>query len=113
MATPEHDKPRRKASAPRAVATDFLPGMVARLRDQLQPFAASEARVMGQALEVEYATFDASFSMFGVILYPDWRRGMGEPVRATRPCGRVVLATWVNSRALARRPFSCKRIPPP
>ena len=90
----------------RVLATDFSPGMVARLRDRLQPFAGSEARVMdGQALEVEDATFDASFSVFGVMLFPDWRRGMAELVRATRPGGRVIIATWANPEGAGPMPL--------
>ena len=90
----------------RVLATDFSPGMVARLRDRLQPFAGSEARVMdGQALEVEDASFDASFSVFGVMLFPDWRRGMAELVRATRPGGRVIMATWVNPEGAGPTPL--------
>ena len=89
----------------RVLATDSSPGMVARLRERLQPYAGSEARVMdGQALEVEDATFDASFSAFGVMLFPDWRRGMAELVRATRPGGRVVLTTWVNPEGAGPSP---------
>lgn len=81
----------------RVLATDFSPGMVARLRERLEPFSGSEARVMdGQALEVEDATFDASFSVFGVMMFPDWRRGMAELVRATRPGGQVIVVNWVN-----------------
>ncbi|XYH95335.1 class I SAM-dependent methyltransferase [Sorangium sp. So ce1128] len=107
----------------RVLATDFSPGMVARLRDRLQPFAGSEARVMdGQALTVEDATFDASFSVFGVMLFPDWRRGLAELVRATRPGGRVIMATWVNPEGAGptplflqayRRAFPGAAIPPP
>ncbi|HTN89934.1 MAG TPA: class I SAM-dependent methyltransferase [Sorangium sp.] len=107
----------------RVLATDFSPGMVARLRDRLQPFPASEARMMdGQALAVEDATFDASFSIFGVMLFPDWRRGLAELVRATRPGGRVIMATWVNPEGAGpaplflqayRRAFPGAAIPPP
>lgn len=81
----------------RVLATDSSPGMVARLRERLEPLAGSEARVMdGQALALEDATFDASFSVFGVMLFPEWRRGLAELVRVTRPGGRVIVATWVN-----------------
>ncbi|MGK4003675.1 methyltransferase domain-containing protein [Sorangium sp. So ce1036] len=90
----------------RVLATDSSPGMVARLRERLDPFAGSEARVMdGQALEVEDATFDASFSVFGVMLFPEWRRGLAELVRATRPGGRVIVATWVNPEGAGPAPL--------
>ncbi len=62
----------------RVLATDISRGMAARLRERLQPFAGSEARVMdGQALEVE-GDLDVSCSVFGVTDVPDWRRGMAE-----------------------------------
>jgi SAM-dependent methyltransferase len=107
----------------RVLATDFSPGMVARLRERLAPFAVSEACVMdGQALEVEDAVFDASFSIFGVMLFPSFQRGMAELVRATRPGGRVIVATWVNPegagpaplfRQAYRRAFPEAALPPP
>jgi ubiquinone/menaquinone biosynthesis C-methylase UbiE len=54
-----------------------------------------EARVMdGQALALEDASFDAVFSVFGVIMFPDWRKGLGEMARVTRPGGFGVVATW-------------------
>ncbi len=80
------------------LATDFSPGMVA-------PIAAAapanvEAKVMdGQALDLPDAGFDASFSIFGVILFPDWRKGLAEMARVTRPGGLGVLATWRSEGA--------------
>ncbi|AUX21850.1 ubiquinone biosynthesis protein UbiE [Sorangium cellulosum] len=90
----------------RVLATDISRGMVARLRERLQPFAGCEARVMdGQALEVEDASFDASFSVFGVMMFPDWRRGMAELVRAIRPGGRVIVAAWANPEGAGPMPL--------
>jgi SAM-dependent methyltransferase len=107
----------------RVLATDFSPGMVARLGERLRPFVGSMARVMdGQALDVEDATFDASFSVFGVMLFPDWRRGLAELIRATRPGGRVVIATWADPEGAGpikpfmqayRSAFRHAAIPPP
>jgi SAM-dependent methyltransferase len=90
----------------RVLATDFSPGMVARLRERLALFAGSEARVMdGQALEVEDAAFDASFSIFGVMMFPSFQRGLAELARATRPGGRVIVATWVNPEGAGPAPL--------
>jgi ubiquinone/menaquinone biosynthesis C-methylase UbiE len=82
----------------KVLATDFSPGMVARI------VAAGvhnvEARVMdGQALDLPDATFDAVFSIFGVIMFPDWRRGLAEMARVTRPDGHGVVATWQDRGA--------------
>jgi SAM-dependent methyltransferase len=79
------------------LAIDVSPAMVERLRERLEPFAGCDAQVMdGQALGVEDATFDASFSIFGVLLFADWRGGLAELVRATRPGGKVVVASWAD-----------------
>jgi ubiquinone/menaquinone biosynthesis C-methylase UbiE len=75
------------------LATDFSPGMVACVAAAGLPNV--EARVMdGQALDLPDARFDAAFSIFGVIMFPDWRKGLAEMRRVTKPggYGAVVLA---------------------
>ncbi|MFZ5729385.1 class I SAM-dependent methyltransferase [Phenylobacterium sp.] len=80
------------------LATDFSPGMVARIAAQGLPDV--EARVMdGQALTLPDGGFDAVFSIFGVIMFPDWRKGLSEMARVTRPGGYGVVATWRGSGA--------------
>lgn len=75
------------------LATDFSPGMVARIA--ATNLSNVETRVMdGQALALEDASFDAVFSIFGVIMFPDWRKGLAEMARVTRPGGHGVIATW-------------------
>jgi ubiquinone/menaquinone biosynthesis C-methylase UbiE len=75
------------------LATDFSPGMVARIAAANLPNV--EARIMdGQALALEDGSFDAVFSIFGVIMFPDWRKGLAEMARVTRPGGHGVVATW-------------------
>lgn len=75
------------------LATDFSPGMVARIAAAGLPNV--EARVMdGQALQLPNDAFDAVFSIFGVIMFPDWRKGLAEMARVTRPGGQGVVATW-------------------
>ncbi len=82
----------------RVLATDFSPGMVARIAAANRPNV--EARVMdGQALALPDAAFDAVFSIFGVIMFPDWRKGLSEMARVTRPGGRGVVATWRDDGA--------------
>jgi SAM-dependent methyltransferase len=53
----------------------------------------------GQALALPDAAFDAVFSIFGVIMFPDWRRGLAEMARVTRPGGTGVVATWQDRGA--------------
>jgi ubiquinone/menaquinone biosynthesis C-methylase UbiE len=80
------------------LATDFSPGMIARIAAKNIPNV--EARVMdGQALALKDASFDAVFSIFGVIMFPDWRKGIAEMARVTRPGGHGVIATWRENGA--------------
>lgn len=82
----------------RVLATDFSPGMVARIAAAGLPNV--EARAMdGQALDLPEASFDAVFSIFGVIMFPDWRKGLTEMARVTRPGGHGVIATWQSRGA--------------
>lgn len=82
----------------KVLATDFSPGMVARIAAAGLPNV--EARVMdGQALDLPDAEFDAVFSIFGVIMFPDWRRGLAEMARVTRREGLGVVATWQDRGA--------------
>ncbi|GGI76295.1 hypothetical protein GCM10007973_11450 [Polymorphobacter multimanifer] len=80
------------------LATDFSAGMVARIAAAAMPNV--EARVMdGQALDLPDASFDAVFSIFGVIMFPDWRKGLAEMARVTRLGGCGVVATWQDHGA--------------
>ncbi|MBO9621449.1 MAG: class I SAM-dependent methyltransferase [Sphingomonas sp.] len=75
------------------LATDFSPGMVARIAAHGLPNV--EAQVMdGQALDLPDASFDTVYSIFGVIMFLDRRKGLAEMARVTRPGGRGVVATW-------------------
>jgi len=80
------------------LATDFSPGMVAHIAAANLPNV--ETRVMdGQALALEDGHFDAVFSIFGVIMFPDWRKGLSEMARVTRAGGYGVVATWQDRGA--------------
>lgn len=75
------------------LATDFSLGMVASIEREKIPNI--ETRVMdGQALDLPDRAFDAVFSIFGVMMFPDWRKGLAEMHRVTRPGGFGVVATW-------------------
>lgn len=87
--------PAARAGA-RVLATDIAPAMVERLLERARSEGLSDldARVMdGQALDLADDTFDLAGSQFGVMLFPDLPRGLGEMVRVTRPGGRVVVVT--------------------
>lgn len=48
----------------------------------------------GQALPYEAASFDAAFSMFGLIFFPDRAKGFTELTRVLKPGGRCVVSSW-------------------
>ncbi len=79
------------------LATDIAPVMVERLEARAREEGLSnlEARVMdGHALELEKGTFDISGSQFGVMLFPDLKRGLSEMTRVTRPGGCVLMVAF-------------------
>ncbi|MBR1158129.1 methyltransferase domain-containing protein [Bradyrhizobium elkanii] len=81
-------------------AIDFSAGMVARVR--AHDVANIEARQMdGQALDLPDAAFDAAVSVFGVMLFPDWRAGLCEMARVTRSGGSAAIAVWKSADGAA------------
>lgn len=81
------------AKGAEVTAIDFSPGMIARV--SAQNLARVSAHVMdGQALDLPDGSFDVSVSVFGVVLFPDWRRGLREMARVTRSGGTGIIATW-------------------
>jgi SAM-dependent methyltransferase len=84
-------------------AIDFAPAMLAALnaRAAAAGIRNVEARVGdGQALPFADGTFDAAYSMFGLIFFPDRARGLREMARVLRPGGRAVVASWPPSDRL-------------
>jgi SAM-dependent methyltransferase len=47
-----------------------------------------------QQLPLEDGSFDAAFSLFGVVNVPDWRRALRELARVTRADGHGCISTW-------------------
>ena len=85
------------------LATDFAPGMVARLRERIAAtrLTGISAEVMdGQALAVPDAWFDASASILGLIFFPDIPRGISELRRVLRSNGRTAIVCWNDPRRL-------------
>ncbi len=86
-----------KAGA-QVLATDFSPAMVARIAAFGLPNI--NAQVMdGQSLALDDGSFDAVFSIFAVIMFPDWRKGLSEMARVTRAGGFGVVASWQKQGA--------------
>jgi SAM-dependent methyltransferase len=85
-------------TAARVDALDFSAEMLARMRARLEGdhvgnVVAHEGD--GQALPFADASFDAGFSMFGLMFFPDRARGFAELARVLRPGARAVVSSWL------------------
>lgn len=83
----------------RVSAIDISEGMLAELRRR-----AGEAGLMdlievhhgdAQRLPFESGAYDAAFSMFGLMFFPDRHAGLLEMKRVLKPGGRAVISSWV------------------
>ncbi|MEV6773477.1 methyltransferase domain-containing protein [Nocardia sp. NPDC051030] len=80
-------------------AIDFSPLMIDRLRANAQAAGRTniDAEVGdGQALPYRDDAFDAGFSMFGLMFFPDRARGFAELFRVLRPGGLAVVSSWAS-----------------
>jgi SAM-dependent methyltransferase len=83
------------ARGARVSAVDFSPQMIAELEKRAQGTHELEVRVAdGHALPFADAAYDAAFSMFGLIFFPDRALGLAELHRVLRGAGRVVISSW-------------------
>jgi SAM-dependent methyltransferase len=88
-----------------AHALDFSADMLAELKTRLAQHGIHNVVPRegdGQALPFRDAEFDAAFSMFGLIFFPDRGAGLRELVRVLRPGGRAVISSW---QPMARVPL--------
>ncbi len=87
-------------AAPRVAhvdARDFSPAMVERLRARAAAAGLSniDARVGdGEALPYPERSFDAAFSMFGLIFFPHRDRGFAELRRVLKPGRPAIVSSW-------------------
>ena len=81
-------------------AIDFAPGMVARVAAHGHRHITA-LQMDGQALALADNGFDIVASVFGVMLFPDWRAGLAEMARVCRPGGSAVVAVWRNPEGAA------------
>lgn len=85
-------------NAARVTAVDFSPEMIAHLRARISAEGLSNVEVHtgdGQALDLTDASFDAAFSMFGLMFFPDRGRGLREIRRVLASDGSVTIASWL------------------
>lgn len=91
------------------LATDFSAGMVSAVLSHGLPNV--DALVMdGQALDLPDACFDAAFSIFGIMLFPDWRKGLAEMARVVRPGGLGCVASWKHPAGAAANLLLADRV---
>jgi ubiquinone/menaquinone biosynthesis C-methylase UbiE len=81
-------------------AIDFAPAMVMRVAAHAHP-RVTALQMDGQALDLPDDAFDVVASVFGVMLFPDWRAGLAEMARVCRPGGRVVVVVWSDPEGAA------------
>lgn len=78
-------------------ALDFSENMISILRQRAADAGlANIAPSVGDGRDLPYrdATFDAAFSMFGLMFFPDRARGFGEIFRTLKPGGRACVSSW-------------------
>ena len=93
------------ANAARVDAVDFSPGMIEQVRARCaqEGIANVHAAVMdGQALMFADRSFDAAFSLFVFMFFPDRARAFRELYRVLAEGGRAVITTWAP---IERRPW--------
>jgi ubiquinone/menaquinone biosynthesis C-methylase UbiE len=81
----------------RVDAVDFSPAMLAELERRKDAAGLTNIVVQhadGQALPFDDETFDAAFSMFGLIFFPDRALGFSEMHRTLKLGGAAVISTW-------------------
>lgn len=79
------------------LGVDISPVMIERLKARADEEGLSNLKgeVMdGHNLELNDDTFDIAGSQFGVMLFPEFHRGISELVRVTRPGGTVFLVAF-------------------
>lgn len=81
----------------RVSAVDFADSMVHILKQRVADAGLTHIDAQaadGQALPFPEDTFDAAFSMFGLMFFPDRNRGFRELRRVLKPSRRAVVSSW-------------------
>jgi ubiquinone/menaquinone biosynthesis C-methylase UbiE len=83
------------AKGAEVLAVDTSAEMLSRITARSTPTMRIDTRIMdGQMLDLPDERFDLSFSMFGLMFFPDWRKGLHELARVTRNGGRGGISVW-------------------
>lgn len=76
---------------------DFSESMLAVFRQKIEREGHGNITLHcgdAQALPYPDETFDAAFSMFGLMFFPDRRRGFAEIYRTLKPGGTIAVTSW-------------------
>jgi len=79
-------------------AIDFSEEMIALLHQRINDEGLTGITALvgdGMALPFADASFDAGFSMFGIMFFPDRAKGFAELRRVLRPGAKAVVSSWV------------------
>lgn len=91
-------------------AIDFAPAMIEALKARLRTTPAAIEAQVGDGMYLPYgsASFDAAFSMFGLMFFPERARGFAELFRVLRPGGVAVISSWqpMDRAPLLAAPFA-------
>ncbi|NMO22618.1 class I SAM-dependent methyltransferase [Pyxidicoccus fallax] len=81
----------------RVTAVDFSARMIGALREHAAARRLEIESLVGDgmAMALPDRAFDAAFSMFGLMFFPDRARGFRELHRVLVPAGRAVVSSWV------------------
>ncbi len=75
-------------------AIDFSEAMIAHLAPKAKAHGIDARVGDGMALTYADGSFDAAFSMFGLMFFPDRGRGFSELHRVLVPGGRAAISSW-------------------
>lgn len=77
-------------------ALDFAPNMIEALKQRAAAKGVSIAAQTGDGMALPYGaeSFDAAFSMFGLMFFPDRAKGFAELHRVLVPGGRAAVSSW-------------------
>lgn len=76
---------------------DFSEAMLAAFRNKIEQAGYKHIELhCGDAQTLPYAddTFDAAFSLFGLMFFPDRRKGFAEIHRTLKPGGSIAVTSW-------------------
>lgn len=76
---------------------DFSEAMLAVFRNKIEQAGHRNIQLhCGDAQTLPYAdnTFDAAFSLFGLMFFPDRKQGFAEIYRTLKPSGSVAITSW-------------------